>query len=272
MSNDLQYLVDAWEQSVRALSDVCHGLTEGQWNRATECPGWSIRDVVSHVIGVELELLGDPRPIHNLPSDLAHVRPGDEFSRYCEIPVDVRRCHTAAEMTGELSYVVGRRLRMLRDSDCRPETEVRGMMGRSTPYKHLLRSRAFDVWTHEQDVRRAMGRPGGLDSAAAQISRDFLLGQLPRVVAEDARIGAGHAVVFDVHGPLEFMRTVTVGPGGRASIGGQVPLAPLAVLATDWETFARLMCGRIRPAAADLKVEGDRQAADRILANIAVTL
>lgn len=272
MSNELQYLVDAWEQSVRSLSDVCAGLTEGQWNRATECPGWSIRDVVSHVIGVELELLGDPRPIHNLPSDLSHLRPDNEFGRYCEIPVDVRRCHTAAEQTGELTYVVGRRLRMLRDSDCAPETEVRGMMGRSTPYKHLLRSRAFDVWAHEQDVRRAVGLSGNLDSPAAQVSRDFLLAQLPRVVAEDARIAPGHAVVFDVHGPLEFMRTVTVGPNGRAAIGEQVALAPLVTLSTDWETFARLMCGRIRPATADIKVEGDRVAADRVLGEIAVTL
>lgn len=271
MSSDLQYLVDAWEQSVRSLNDVCAGLTEGQWNRATECPGWSIRDVVSHVIGVELELLGDPRPIHNLPSDLAHVRPGDEFSRYCEIPVDVRRCHTAAEMTGELQYVILRRLRMLRDSDSAPETEVRGTMGRSMPYRHLLRLRAFDVWAHEQDVRRAIGRPGNLDSPAARISRDYLLAHLPRVVAEGARIGAGHAAVFDVHGPLEFMRTVVVGPQGRATIGEQVALAPLVTLSADWETFARLMCGRVRPGAADLKIEGDRRAADLVLARIAVT-
>lgn len=275
MSNDPQdlgYLVEAWEQSIRSLSDVVSGLTEGQWNRATECPGWSIRDVVSHVIGVELELLGDPRPIHTLPSDLAHVRPGDEFSRYCEIPVDVRRCHTAAEMTGELSYVLMRRLRMLRDSETAPETEVRGMMGRSTPYRHLLRSRAFDVWAHEQDIRRATGLPGNLDSPAAQISRDFLLRQLPLVVAEDAKIPAGNAVVFDVHGPLEFMRTVTVQPGGKAALDGQVPLAPLVRFSTDWETFARLMCGRIRPQHADVKVDGDRRAADLILAEMAVTL
>lgn len=271
MSNDPQYLVDAWEQSVLSLADVCSTLTEGQWSRATECPGWSIRDVVSHVIGVELELLGDPRPIHSLPSDLAHLRAGDEFARYCEIPVDVRRCHTAVEMTGELGDVTRRRLRKLRESKIAPETEVRGMMGRSTPYEHLLRSRVFDVWTHEQDVRRAARMAGGLDSAAAQISRDLLLTRLPRV-AEDARIAPGHAVVFDVHGPLEFMRTVTVAPGGRGTVGEQVALAPLVRVVTDWETFARLMCGRVRAAGADLKIEGDRGAADRILSCLAVTL
>ncbi|NUU23184.1 MAG: maleylpyruvate isomerase family mycothiol-dependent enzyme [Streptomycetaceae bacterium] len=267
----MDYLVDAWEQSATSLTDVCSGLTEGQWNRATECPGWSIRDVVSHVIGVELELLGDPRPIHNLPSDLAHIRPGDDFARYCEVPVDVRRCHTAAEMTGELEWTVLRRLRSLRDNGRGPDAQVRGMMGRLMPYHHLLRTQVFNVWVHLQDVRRAIGRPGDLDSSAAQISRDHLLAQLPRVVAEDARIPAGHAVVFDVHGPLEFMRTVTVGPGGRGAIGEQVALAPLVTLSTDWETLARVMCGRVRPAAADLKVEGDRRAADRILAEIVVT-
>ena len=48
-------------------------LSEDVWNRPTECPGWSVRDVVSHLIAMELELLGDPRPIHNLPRDLRHV-------------------------------------------------------------------------------------------------------------------------------------------------------------------------------------------------------
>ena len=89
----LQPYIDAWTHSIEAISELVAPLAEGEWNRRTECPAWSVRDIVSHVIGAECELLGDPRPIHSLPRDLFHVT--DEFSRYLEVPVDVRRCHTA---------------------------------------------------------------------------------------------------------------------------------------------------------------------------------
>ncbi|MYW06493.1 maleylpyruvate isomerase family mycothiol-dependent enzyme [Streptomyces sp. SID3343] len=269
MTNDLKTHVDAWEHSVRSLKDLVSPLTEGRWSSPTECPGWSVRDIVSHIIGIELELLGDPRPIHTLPRDLVHVH--DEFGRYAEIPVDVRRCHTSPEMTGELEYVILRRRRMLDEADLAPEDEVRGMMGRSVTYRFLLAQRVFDVWAHEQDVRRAIGVPGNLDSPAALITRDFLLAALPRVVAKDAKAPAGASVVFDVSGPVEFMRTITVGEDGRARLDGRVPLGPLVALSTDWETFVRLMCGRVPTHRADVKIEGDPDLGHRILDSMAVT-
>jgi uncharacterized protein (TIGR03083 family) len=269
VTNDLKTHADAWEHSIRSLKDLVSTLTEGRWSSATECPGWSVRDIVSHVIGIELELLGDPRPIHTLPRDLRHVH--DEFSRYTEIPVDVRRCHTSPEMTGELEYVILRRRRMLDESDRGPDDEVRGIMGRSVPYRFLLTQRVFDVWVHEQDVRRAIGVPGNLDSPAALITRDFLLTGLARVVAKDAKAPTGASVVFDVNGPVEFMRTVTVDENGRGRLDGRVPLGPLVMVSTDWETFVRLMCGRVGAARADVKVEGDPDLARRILDNMAVT-
>lgn len=162
-------------------------LPEGSWNRATECPGWSVRDIVSHVIAVESELLGDPRPIHSLPRDLLHVT--TDAARYLELPVDKRRCHTALEMTGELDYTIIRRSRALRNAKQLPNEPVRwpaGPQSRDIPYHELLRLRAFDVWVHEQDLRRALGTPGNLDSPAALVARDVLLQGLPKVVANRA--------------------------------------------------------------------------------------
>ncbi|MEZ0092712.1 maleylpyruvate isomerase family mycothiol-dependent enzyme [Streptacidiphilus sp. EB129] len=268
----VQAYADAWTQSIEAISTLLAPLTEGEWNRPTECPGWSVRDVVSHVIAMELELLGDPRPIHTLPRDLRHVV--DEFKRYCEVPVDKRRCHTAPEMTAELEYTIIRRSRALRDSRYGPTDDVRWPMGpyaREVPYHQLLRTRVFDVWTHEQDLRRALRTPGNLDTPAALITRDILVEMLPKAVAKLAGAPAGSTVVLDVHGPLEFMRTVHVNEDGRGSVDERVPLAPAVQLTTDWETYARLACGRIPVAGADIKVEGDEALAQRILDNFAVT-
>ncbi|MEY9966008.1 uncharacterized protein (TIGR03083 family) [Streptacidiphilus sp. MAP12-16] len=268
----VQGFADAWTQSIEAVSELVAPLTEGEWNRPTECPGWSVRDVVSHVIAMELELLGDPRPIHTLPRDLRHVV--DEFTRYCEVPVDKRRCHTAPEMTGELEYTIIRRSRSLRESRYEPMDEVRWPMGpysRDVPYHQLLRTRVFDVWTHEQDLRRALRTPGDLDSPSAVVTRDYLIEMLPKAVAKLAGAPAGSTVVFDVHGPLEFMRTVRVDENGHGSVDEQVPLAPAVRLTTDWETYARLACGRVPVATANVKVEGDEALARRILENFSVT-
>ncbi|THA25391.1 maleylpyruvate isomerase family mycothiol-dependent enzyme [Streptomyces sp. RKND-216] len=268
----LQPYVDAWTQSIEAISALVQPLAEGEWNRRTDCPGWSVRDVVSHIIGIECELLGDPRPIHSLPRDLYHVR--DETSRHMEVQVDIRRHHTAPEMTSELEYTVIRRSRQLRNEKRQPDDEVRHVLPGKDPItlERLLQIRAFDVWVHEQDIRRALRTPGDLDSAAAHVSRDVLVAGLPGVV-KAAGAPTGSAVVFDVSGPVEFMRTVRVDEEGRATVDGSVSLGPTVTLSLDWETYVRLACGRTRPekVAEDVKIEGDAELAQRILRHFAVT-
>ncbi|MGC0312187.1 maleylpyruvate isomerase family mycothiol-dependent enzyme [Kitasatospora acidiphila] len=271
----VQTYTDAWTHSIESISELLALLPADSWNRRTECPGWSVRDVVSHVIAVESELLGDPRPIHSLPRDLFHVK--NDVQRYLELPVDKRRCHTAPEMTAELEYVIIRRSRALRNATTGPDDTVSfpaGPFSYDVPYQELLRRRVLDVWVHEQDLRRALQLPGNLDSPAAQVTRDLLLAGLPKVVAKAAGAPAGSTVVVDVTGPLEFLRTVRVDADGRGSIDAQVSLGPDVQLTVGWEDYLRLATGRVRadglPTGA-LTVDGDRELADRILASFSLT-
>ncbi|MFI6444829.1 maleylpyruvate isomerase family mycothiol-dependent enzyme [Kitasatospora sp. NPDC050543] len=266
----VQAYTDAWTQSIESISELVAPLPADAWNRATECPGWSVRDVVSHVIAFESELLGDPRPIHSLPRDLRHVT--NEFARYVELPVDKRRCHTSPEMTGELEYTIIRRSRALRTARYEPNEQVRwpaGPLSRDLPYHELLRLRVFDVWVHEQDLRRALHRPGNLDSAAALVTRDHLLEGLPKVIAKRAGAPAGSTVAVDVTGPVEFLRSVRVDANGRGSLDTTISLAPDVRLTLDWETYVRLACGRGRPGP--VRIDGDEELAARILASFALT-
>ncbi|MGX5188519.1 maleylpyruvate isomerase family mycothiol-dependent enzyme [Streptomyces avermitilis] len=267
----LQPYADAWTHSIEAISELVTPLVEGEWNRRTPCPGWSVRDLVSHVIGLDCEMLGDPRPIHTLPRDLFHVT--NEHQRYMEMQVDVRRHHTAPEMTSELEYTVIRRNRQLRNESRAPETKVRGPLGSEPTLEEAMRNRAFDVWVHEQDLRAALGRPGNLDSPGAYITRDELLAALPKVVAKNAGAPAGSAVVFDVHGPVEFLRTVRVDEEGRGSIDGTPSLGPAVTLTLDWETYYRLACGRVTADVVKdrIKAEGDPELTAAILLSFAVT-
>ncbi|MGW3416809.1 maleylpyruvate isomerase family mycothiol-dependent enzyme [Streptomyces phaeochromogenes] len=267
----LQSYADAWTHSIDAISELVSPLVEGEWNRRTPCPGWSVRDLVSHVIGLDCEMLGDPRPIHTLPRDLYHVT--NEHQRYMEMQVDVRRHHTAPEMTSELEYTIIRRNRQLRNESRQPDALVRGPLSTEVTLEESMRNRSFDLWVHEQDLRTTLGRPGNLDSPGAYVARDVLLSRLPKVVAKDAGAPPNSAVVFDVHGPLEFLRTVRVDAEGIGSIDGAPSLGPAATLTLDWETYFRLACGRVTPeAVADrLKTEGDPELTAAILRNFAVT-
>ncbi|MFI6950183.1 maleylpyruvate isomerase family mycothiol-dependent enzyme [Streptomyces sp. NPDC050422] len=267
----LQTYADAWTHSIESIAELVSPLTEGEWNGRTPCPNWSVRDIVSHVIGMECEQLGDPRPIHTLPRDLFHVQ--SDFARYMEMQVDVRRHHTAPEMTSELEYTIIRRARQLRNETRDPETMTRAPLGAEQTLELALRMRAFDVWVHEQDLRTTLGKPGNLDSPGATIVRDTLLAALPKVVAKDAGAPPNSAVVLDVHGPVEFLRTVRVDAEGRGSVDGAPSLGPAVTLAMDWETYVRLACGRVRASAvADrVKAEGDQDLAAAILQNFTVT-
>ncbi len=101
----------------------------------------------------------------------------------------------------------------------------------------------------------------------------MLLDALPRVVAELAQAPRSSAVVVDVHGPVEFLRTVRVDIQGRGTLETAPALGPAATLTLDWETYVRLACGRVTAeAVADrVKTEGDLDLAAAILRHFAVT-
>ncbi|MFI7499323.1 maleylpyruvate isomerase family mycothiol-dependent enzyme [Streptomyces sp. NPDC049687] len=267
----LQPYADAWTHSIEAISELVQPLVEGEWNWRTPCPGWSVRDVVSHVIGLDSEMYGDPRPIHSLPRDLFHVT--TDLQRYMEMQVDVRRHHTAPEMTSELELMIIRRNRQLRNESRQPQTTVRGPLGTELTLEESMRNHAFNVWVHEQDLRAALGRPGNLDSPGAHIARDVLLAELPSVVAERADAPRSSAVVIDVNGPIEFLRTIRVDIQGRGTLETVPALGPAASFSLDWETYVRLACGRVTPeAVADrVKAEGEPALTAAILRNFAVT-
>src|SRR3989442_438941 len=59
----------------------------------------------------------------------------------------------------------------------------------------LLGFRIFDSWVHEQDMRRAVDRPGDLDSPAAAHSLGMMVGVLPYVVGKKVGAPDGSTVV-----------------------------------------------------------------------------
>ena len=141
------FFVDAFEHSVRSLLALAGELAPEDWDRPTDLPGWSVRDVLAHLAAIESELLG-------------HVR-GD-FGRHTEDGVAARRGLPVEDVVAELAGALEERVAAMRamTGDEPPQVVPAGQPWDTTT---LLRNRAFEAWTHEQDVRRAVGRPGNLE-------------------------------------------------------------------------------------------------------------
>ncbi len=142
------------------------------------------------------------------------------------------------------------------------------------PYRTFMEIRAFDCWMHEQDIRRAIDRPGGWDREVAAFTVDRLRKGLGYGIGKKAAAPDGSSVVFDVTGPIE--RQVGVVVDGRASVVEDVPTDPTVRLTMDTETYVCLTGGRWHPAdvRADGKVtvEGDTELGNRIVDNLAFTI
>jgi uncharacterized protein (TIGR03083 family) len=263
---DLQRYVDAFEHSVRSLLSVTDQLDPADWRRPTELPGWSVQDIVAHLAAVEHELLGETALA--LTSYGPHVR--DAFGQHMEHGVAARRSMPPAAIVAELRDCLEQRLPVMRAmrEDEPPTRVVADMHWNAT---ELLRNRAFDAWMHEQDVRRAVTRPGNLDGPGALVTQGMLLGALPVLVARRAGAVAGQSLRLESTGALAFTADVVVSNDGRGAVS-RVPLnEPTAYVRADWETWVRLLGGRMSPSDAVVTIDGDRELAARLVGRLRFT-
>ena len=104
---DRDRVVATLDEAFDAVVALAEGMAPGEWDLPTACPGWSVKDNVSHVIGTEAMLLGRPLPEVELPDDLAHVR--NDIGRYNEVWVETYRPRRPAEVVADLRSVVAER-------------------------------------------------------------------------------------------------------------------------------------------------------------------
>ncbi|MFM8305475.1 MAG: maleylpyruvate isomerase family mycothiol-dependent enzyme, partial [Actinomycetota bacterium] len=240
-------LVDLLEEVWARIAELTADLGEAEWKLPTELPGWSVQDNLTHLTDIEAMTLGRPRPDRMPPAGLAHVRnePGERNEAF----VDARRSWSGADARAEFLEVTGARLAQLRALDAAGfGAESWTPMGPGT-VRDLLPFRAFDAWVHEQDMRAALARPGGVAGPAAEAAMDRIFGTAGYVVGKVVAPPDGTVVVIECTPPLA--RTVAVGvEGGRARVLDTVPPDPTVRIRVPGDRYARLACGRADPAAA----------------------
>ncbi|MGA8248281.1 MAG: maleylpyruvate isomerase family mycothiol-dependent enzyme, partial [Nocardioides sp.] len=191
--------VEVWWQAVEDLIRLLEQVPAEQWSTPTDLPGWDVHACAAHTAHLESVLAGGPEETIELdvPPHAAGL-----MGRYTEQGVVARRDRTPAELIDEIRVSTNKRRAQLladppTDASAKPAVIFGGV---DWSWELLLRNRPLDVWMHEQDVRRALGLPGGLDSPAAQHTADYLLESLGMVLAKRAAAPPGSTLVAEVGG------------------------------------------------------------------------
>ncbi|HEY9439048.1 MAG TPA: maleylpyruvate isomerase family mycothiol-dependent enzyme [Streptomyces sp.] len=233
------------EAELRATLSVYRELYDEDWQRPTACTGWTVRDMLAHVVGQYEEL---PRPWLTVRrvrrGRQTHPRLGPHDG-HNECQIEDRRAIPGRELIGELAHYAPQGLRALRRMPIPLRRTVRlsllypeakGLAEDSMAYlNNVLIAR--DTWMHRVDLGDATGAELTLDAHDREI--------VDQVVLDLALAWKGPPAELILHGPA----------GGSRQLGTGTPEATLHA---DAIAFARHVSGR--PPRGLLDLEGTPEA------------
>jgi uncharacterized protein (TIGR03083 family) len=267
-SDVLSGLFGTWDSLDRLLT----GLSEQQWQTPTPLPGWSVHNVVAHIIGTESALHGISTPEADIDvSTLDHVRNDVGVANECWV----------RQLSTESGADLHQRFRTLTDDRRKRLTDMPVDDWNAptvTPvgpdsFGRFMRVRVFDCWMHEHDIRDALHKPASdteLASPAARLTLDEMVTTMAYVVGKLGKAPDGSRVAIELTGPLA--RTIRVLVDGRARLvedfGG---LEPTATIRADGVLFTRLAGGRTDNVDG-VELGGDKEVAARIVEHLNYTI
>ena len=265
-------LSEQWD----VLAHLVSGLDEARWRLPSPLPGWSVFDVLAHVVGTESMLLGEPLPsVDTDVRGLGHVR--NDTGAMNEIWLEALRPLSGAELLRRFTEVTDRRRDALAATgDAAWQAEVQSPIG-PVPYGRFMRVRLFDCWMHQLDITDALA--GGAESLGtdeggrrAELAIDEIEPFLARVVVKRGGAPDGSRISIRLTGPVT--REFPIRVDGRADIVAALDRPADTVVSVGSGLFARLCGGRTdaEPHRAEIEIDGDRELGTRIADHLAFTI
>ena len=243
---------EAFARAADAFYRLLGTLSKQGWKTAA-LRGLDVQELVGHLTGVERDthraLAGDPAV-----ADAEHVEStqGSAVRQAGRSPAQtLDEWRRAADHTLELVRAPGGHLAA---DGCAGRIAVHGIR---LPLDDLLVVRAFELWVHDNDIRRAVGLPPSVpDPPVLSLMSDLAARMLPYAAA---RMGL----------PPADVRLVLTGTGGGTwdvAIGEETAGRESLAIVADAVGFCRLAANRVTPAELGSHIIGDEGRAVSVLA------
>ncbi len=266
----LQQYIDLWRVMVAENVALLRELDADDWAKPTDLPGWNVRYIAAHLAHLESELAGNPQKSVDVP-EAPHIK--GPMNVFTESGPLARAAWTTDAVIEEIESSAAKRddhLRAMMPLDpTAPGDGFAALAGWN--WSTLLSNRAVDQWMHQQDIRRAVGKPGGLAGPGGGHALAVFSRGLTFVVGKRVAPPPGTTVVLDITGEHPATLAAMVGDDGRAARPDTIPADPTARIGMDFETFIVLSGGRRTPEQVTTAISGDTELANDVLANLAVT-
>lgn len=250
---------EAYRRTIEALDGLLATLSPLEWDAPT-IEGWTVKGLVTHLVAVE-EYFG--RQLGLWPLEIDEALEADHLA--------MTRAFVAS-WAGRSSTEVLARWRELTGAIIAHLGSLEREAGRRPIHFHFLDTslstvlitRVFEVWTHDEDIRRATGRP----LAAPEPDR---LRRMSRIAVPSMPFGLAMGG-FDASG--RTARIVLTGAGGGTwdtPLGlGETPGEPEATIVLDVVDYCRLAAQRLAPDEVRFTAEGDEWLARQVLSGAGV--
>ena len=268
VDNDDRQLILLMAETWDSVGVLMESLSSEEWLLPSDCPGWTVKDCFSHLIGIESRLLGRQISEFTLESeDLLYVR--NELGMKNQIDVVLRRSVSSENLIKEYMSVTSARLDMLKHGYSMTEKRE-SPDGRVVDGRELISVRILDCWVHEQDIRRATGKIGNLTGDSAAHVFDRLYKTLPFILGKRVKLADGSTAKFIFQG--DDSEIISFGSHAGRARKIENPDNPSVELIMDHEIYLLLSCGRISPdnavISARVEIIGDQDLGSSILSHM----
>ena len=267
-----EWIIDALDETWSAIDRLLRPQPAERYDAQTPCPGWTVRDVVSHLLGFEVMLRGAPVPEYNGPwPDYVHNPIGELNEAF----VQAHRHEPGIEVLDQFRDASARSLEALRALSDEDWDKVGWSPEGERPYHRFQETRVLDSWIHLQDIRDALLVPEDDHGPGEQIVINRFEAVVPYVFAKRAGAPEGSTLRVNLVGRLA--RTIMVGvENGRATALDHLDTEPTVDLTTPVALFWRRGAGRISAgaflSASATDVRGDVALAEAFANELAVLI
>ena len=265
-----EWIIDALDQTWTSIDSLLRPMAPEAYEAPTPCPGWSVRDVLSHLVGFEEMLRGAPVPEHQGPWPPYVHNPLGELN---EAFVEAHRHEAGIDVLNQFRDASVRSLRALRGLDDEAWDRVGWSPEGERPYHRFQETRVLDSWIHLQDIRDALLQPEDDHGPGEEIVVNRFEAAIPFIVGKKMKAPDGAVLQINLSGRLA--RTILVEVvEGRATPLSTTLNPPNMELTTPVALFWRRGAGRISAqaflSASATDVRGDHTLAEAFADALAI--